>query len=60
MFVFFLLTIKICCREKKDFSFIFLGCGFLHFPDLFDEVGLLIVELLVVRAILLEVAQEVD
>lgn len=37
-----------------------LGGRFLQIPDLFDEVRLLVVELLVVRAILLEVVQEVD
>lgn len=46
--------------EKREDFFLFLGCGFFQIPDLFDKIGLLIVELLVVRAILLEVAQEVD
>lgn len=47
-------------KRKDSCCCLFLGCGFFQIPDLFDKVGLLIVELLVVRAILLEVAQEVD
>lgn len=37
-----------------------LGGGLLQILDLFDQVGLLIVELLVIRAVLLEVVEEVD
>lgn len=37
-----------------------LGGGLLQILDLFDQVGLLVVELLVVRAVLLEVVEEVD
>lgn len=59
--VFFFLCLPINKKLKQRAgSNASLGSRFLQIPDLFDQVGLLVVELLVVRAVLLEVAQEVD
>lgn len=61
--VFCFLTVNFQSNKKRGWragSDAPLGRWFLQIPDLFDQVGLLVVELLVVRAVLLEVAQEVD